>query len=172
VNSPRFLIAEPRFHLASSTLEFAPAGRFELGIGRDPERNAEEPARQGIGSADRATAFGQYQERRLRSVFGVMNVAQDIATDAQDHRPVALDNCREGGRGVGVTAPRKESVQERTVRQIPERACVQDRLQLSQRGDTSFVRHPFRTPEQAGRYSSSTDRGGNTANYFENLIEK
>jgi hypothetical protein len=58
-NSPRFLIDEPRFHFASSTLEFAPAGRFGPGFGRDAKRNAEKPARQGIDLPDRAAPLGQ-----------------------------------------------------------------------------------------------------------------
>ena len=91
----RFLIAEPRFHLASSSLDLPPAGRFEPGFGRNPKRNPEEPARQRIEPADRTTSFGQDQERRLRGVFRVMNVAQDIATNAKDHRPVALDQASE-----------------------------------------------------------------------------
>ena len=41
-----------------------------------------------------------------------MNVAQDVAADAQDHRPVAFDERREGRGGVGVTAAAEESLQE------------------------------------------------------------
>ncbi len=49
-----------------------------------------EPTGHGIGLAQRAGLAGQDQERGLEGVLGVVSVMEDLAADAQHHRPVPL----------------------------------------------------------------------------------
>jgi hypothetical protein len=47
--------------------------------------------------ANRAGVPGQDQERGLEGILGVVVIAQDLATHPLHHRPVPLDQRREGG---------------------------------------------------------------------------
>ena len=91
-------------------------GGLGLGLARDSKRHPEEPARQRIAPPDRARLLGQDQKRRLRRVLSVVKVAQHLAADTQNHRPVAVDQRGEGIGRVGVASPGLKSFQERLVR--------------------------------------------------------
>ena len=92
------------------------------------------------------------EERGLEGVLGVVLVAQDRAADAEDHRPVPLDQGREGrpGRLVPVPVPVRtagEPAQQLAVGQPARRARVEERpdvLEYSSARDASI---PCRSPD-------------------------
>ncbi len=57
----------------------------------DPDRDSVKPAPDRILLADRPGPARQDQERRLERVVHVGGIVQDATADAQDHRPVPLD---------------------------------------------------------------------------------
>ena len=66
-----------------------------------------EPARERTTAPDRPGPPGEHQEHGLGGILGIMRVAQDLPADAEDHRPVTLDQGREGG----LVVPRDKEVQ-------------------------------------------------------------
>ncbi len=64
---------------------------------RRPGGDAIEPVAQQLGVADRASLLGQDQESGLEGVLGVLDVAEELSADAQDHRPMPAHQRREGG---------------------------------------------------------------------------
>ena len=74
-----------------------------------------EPAGQRLALADRMDVPRQDKEGRLKSVLGVLLVAQHPPADAQHQRPVAF---HEAGKGV-LIAVRREVVQELAVSPVP-----------------------------------------------------
>jgi hypothetical protein len=71
---------------------------------------------------DRGGAAGQHEEGRLRGVLGLMLVADDLPTEAHDHRPMSLDQGREGV----LIALGGELLEELPIAQPPDRsACEQ-----------------------------------------------
>jgi len=47
-----------------------------------------EPVTQQVGILDRAGLAGQHEEHRLKGVFGMVNVTQELPADVQHHRSV------------------------------------------------------------------------------------
>ena len=72
-----------------------------------PRRGATAPTSR---RPERAAPAHQDQERGLERVLGVVLVAEDGPADPQDHRPVPLDQDREGQLG-RLVAPRREALQ-------------------------------------------------------------
>jgi hypothetical protein len=81
------------------------ARRPDPDAGRRPAGDAVEPAPHRIQPADRARPAHQDQERGLEGVVGVVGVAEPVAADAQDHRPVAQHQHLERGRVAMVDEP-------------------------------------------------------------------
>ena len=73
--------------------------------------------------------MGQYQECGLEGVFGVVTVAEDAPADAKHHRTMPVHQLLER-RLRGLVAAGDEPVQELRVRQRPERAQVDDPVDL------------------------------------------
>ena len=75
-----------------------------------------QPGAQRIPHPEGASLADQDQERRLECVLGVVRVGQDAPADALHHRPVPLDQDREGELG-GVIPIGREPFQELAVGQ-------------------------------------------------------
>ncbi len=56
-----------------------------------------QPGAQQVRIADRAGLAGQHEEHRLEGILGMMQVAQELPANIQDHRPVPLHERRECG---------------------------------------------------------------------------
>ncbi len=103
-------------HFSTSELVCAPACGGCPRLAGNAKRDAGQPACNRLAPADRTRPPGQNQESRLGSVFGVFFTAQDLATKAQDHRPVPVDECCEGRLGV-FAASHEEPVEQLLVGQ-------------------------------------------------------
>ena len=79
------------------------------GTGRDPAGHPVQPTGQRFPLSDRARLANQDQERRLKSVLGIVRVPQDPRRQTEDHRPVPLDQHRERRLGPRVAGPRNRS---------------------------------------------------------------
>ena len=77
----------------------ASPGRSPSGRGWRPTCHLVEPGAQGVPDPERAGPAHQHQEGGLEGVVGVVLVREDRPADAQDHRPVPLDQGREGQLG-------------------------------------------------------------------------
>ncbi len=71
-------------------------GGGDPGLGRNSQRHAVQPAADRLAATDRVGPTCQDQECRLRRVLGIVLVAQHLPADPQDHRPMAIDQRREG----------------------------------------------------------------------------
>jgi hypothetical protein len=69
-------------------------------------------------------------------------IAEGAPADAQDHRAVVLDQCCEGQFG-RLAAPGRESFQQLTVRQLPNRTQVEQGSELPPDGPLRSDRHRF-----------------------------
>ena len=89
---------------------------------------------------DRAGPAGQQQERDLERILGQMRVGQQVAADAQDHRPVPLD---QGGEGrLGRLATTGEVIEQGAIRHRAHRPDAEERADLLAEGGCGmFVRH-------------------------------
>ncbi len=67
-----------------------------------------QPTGQRLFLANGGRLASQHQEGGLAGVFGVLSAAKDAATEAQDHRPMSLDQRGEGG----LISVRDEAVQQ------------------------------------------------------------
>ena len=99
------------------------------GVPGRAQRNAVEPVAQHIGVADGVRLLGQNQEDGLEGVFGVVTIMQKVGADAEDHWPVAQDECRERGLADGV-APHDEAIEELPVGHAGDRAAVEEGADL------------------------------------------
>ena len=89
-----------------------------------PPDGATPPERPDHGSSHPAR---EEQERHLERVFGQVPVSQEMATDAQHHRPVSLDQRRERRFGCLITA--NEVIEQAAIR-IPPNAPTSKRVQI------------------------------------------
>ena len=166
------IVVGPRLHLASSALDRPPAGRVGLRFGADPQGDSEEPARERINTPDRSAVPGQDQKRRLRGVFRIMEVAQDVTAHAQNHAAMALDERGERGRRVSVAAAGQEPLEQQPVRQRSQRTRCEHGLQVFESPCSILIRHRVCTPDDAGLHPCSTGLRGSTANFSKSSIEK
>ena len=58
------------------------------------QRHPIEPCSQQVGVSDRSSPAGQDEEDSLKGILGMVVIAQDLAADAQHHRPVSRDQMR------------------------------------------------------------------------------
>ena len=110
-----------------------------------------EPARHGVGPSDRRSLACEDQERGLEGIFGILRVAQELAADAQDHRPVPLHQCRECGLGRRI-ARGEEPLEQLPVRQGPDDPDLGQDPQLAQEVIAARFDPPFdKLPEVPAR---------------------
>jgi hypothetical protein len=76
--------------------------------------DAVQPATEHIALADGPGLANEDKKGRLKGIFGIVPVAQDTATDGQDHGSMAL---HQGGKG-SLVAAGQEGFQQFSVRQI------------------------------------------------------
>ena len=88
-----------------------------------------EPGAERVADPERPRLADQDQEGGLEGVLGVVRVAEDAPADAQDHRPVPLDQGREGQLG-RLAAPGREPLEELAVGQSRRRSGRQQRAEL------------------------------------------
>ncbi len=98
-----------------------PPGRGRPGARTDPQSHAVEPARQRVTPPDRARLLRQDQECRLERILGVVVVVQDLMADPLYHRPMPLDQGREGR----FSAPGHEQVEQLPVGEAGNRADLE-----------------------------------------------
>ncbi len=84
------------------------------------ERDTVQPVRQQVGIADRAGLACQNEEDSLKGVFGVVQVAQELAADVQDHRPVPTHQRGEGRLAGGIARLVNRSMSWRSVNPATE----------------------------------------------------
>ena len=118
---------DPGQHVISA----AAPGRIRLGPPGHALGDTVEPTGHRLTLSDRYGPPRQDQERGLERILGVVRVAQDLAADAQDHRPVPLDQRREPGLGRLITTAH-EPLQELTIRQVPDHPDAIEGVQVSQ----------------------------------------
>ncbi len=115
-------------------------GHGRAGAGRDAQRDAVEPAPDRSPVADGGGAADEDQERGLEGVLGVVIVAQDRVADAEDHRPVPLD--QDGERPFGdLLGAFSEPAQEFGVGQAADAARVEEHLDIPKDGFVSIPQH-------------------------------
>ena len=107
-----------RRHRRRAGLVLAATGHGRAGSGRDAEGDAVEPAPDRFPVADGGGAADEDQEGGLEGVLGVVLVAEDRTADAEDHRPVTLEQGGER-RLRGLVAAVGEPAQELGVGQAP-----------------------------------------------------
>ena len=109
---------EVGLHLRGPPFVRPPPGQIHPGPQGDASSDPQEPAGQGVPPPDRPRPRCQDQERGLEGILGVVGVAQDVAADIEDHRPMPCHQrleCRLGG----LAAPSEESIQELGVGEVP-----------------------------------------------------
>ena len=167
-------IAEPRFHLASSTLDFPPAGR----CGSWPWPRREAQRRRASSPANRPGGSSQLRLARTRNVACEASSASCTSRKTsrqtpRDHRPVAFDEC--------ARTPRRSRRHRGRTGTVPEVLRPADfRARLRSRPCAGASSAPprfsfvisFAPPITYGRYSCSTDAGGTPPTFLKSCIEK
>ena len=114
-------------------------------VSRGPIGRLVQPGGQRALCPERSGLASQGQERRLKCVFGRVPVAQDGATNAQDERPVALDQ-RGKGQLSRLTAAGGELLEQLAVGERTDRARVEERAELHERVAAVLDRHGSSLP--------------------------
>jgi hypothetical protein len=91
----------------------APAG-VAFGAKGGAVSGAVQPTHQGFPLADRGGLPRQDQERGLQGILGVLGVVQDAPANLLHHRPMSLDQLREGV----LIAAEEEQFQQLSIRQV------------------------------------------------------
>jgi hypothetical protein len=79
------------------------------------------PGPEGIVNPEPSSLAEEHQERRLEGVLCIMGIAEQRGADAEDHRPMPLNQSRECGLGqVGFAG--REAFEQLPVRQVADRA--------------------------------------------------
>ena len=107
----------------------APTGDLLPRAPRRPDRDPVEPVAQQVGIADRSRPPGQDQKHGLEGVLGMLHVAQELAADAQHHRPVPAHQGGEGGLAGRLAPAGGEPLQELPVGEPGHRAALEERLE-------------------------------------------
>jgi hypothetical protein len=104
------------------------------------EGDAVEPASARGPVPDRAGLAEQDEEGRLKGVLDVVRVAQGVPADAEDHRPVPVDQGREGGFR-GLAASCEEAVEQLSVGEAGDDSEVEESMDLFQDVPASAGQH-------------------------------
>ncbi len=121
------------------------AGGVGPGTGRGPVGDLMQPGAERIPHPEPARPLHQDQERGLEGVLRVVRVGQHAPADPHDHRPVALDQDREGQLG-GLAAVGGEPLQELAVGQLADRTHVEERPELPPDGPVLADGHRWDPP--------------------------
>ena len=136
------------------SFEAAMAGRGGPGTRRGPVGDLVQPGAERIAHPEPAGPLHQDQERGLERILDVVVVRQYAPADPHDHRPVTLDQDREGQLG-GLAPLGRESLQELTVGQLADRTDVEERPELPPDGPVLTDAHRWDPPPD--RSSRCTD---------------
>ena len=93
---------------------------------------------------------GQDEEGGLRGVLGLVLVAEDLAADAEDHRPMPLDQRREGGLGRRLARLVGEPAEELAVGQARGRPVAEERRDVPECGRCCVACHRVVAPARVG----------------------
>ena len=118
----RFFHVQP---LRPGPFASTPSPGVDLGTHRDASGDAVEPGSQYVALADRPGLLDQDQEGGLKGVGDVVRVIQDAPADAQDHRPMPMEDRLEGR----LVAMGEESLQELSLGQTCDGPCVEQTSQ-------------------------------------------
>jgi hypothetical protein len=94
----------------------APSGKIDSGPQRDALGHAVEPACQAFALAERASMPHKDEKRCLKCVVRIVHVAQHVPANAQDHRPVPIEQGRKRSLG-NFTGAYQEPVQKLAIGQ-------------------------------------------------------
>jgi hypothetical protein len=103
-----------------------------------------EPRAQRLLHPHRSGFPDQDEESGLERILGIVWIGEDMLANAQDHRSMALDQCRER-QFRGLSAPGPKPLQELTVRQLPDRPQIKNGSDLSLDGALRSDRHELRS---------------------------
>ena len=78
-----------------------PPRRIDACPGGNPGGNPVQPASDRIELANRSALLEEHQKRGLECVFRIVETAQDVAANPQDHGPMPRDESLEGRFGRG-----------------------------------------------------------------------
>ena len=133
-------------HLGQSSLECPAAARVGPGSPRGSAGDTVQPRAQGIAHPERSALADQDQERRLEGVHRLVVIAENAASGAENHRPMPLDQDREGQLGRLAPAGR-EPLEKLPVRQPGGNPILKERLEEKPGSPANISRHepvPFR----------------------------
>src|SRR5215213_9739855 len=104
-----------------------------------------EPGAQRVSNPERAGLPDQGQEGGLEGILDIIRIAEIIPADAEDHRPVPLDQGCEGQLGrLGVLG--REPFEELTVGELPDGPQVEQGSELPPDGPVRSDRNEFTPP--------------------------
>ncbi len=109
-------------------------------MARCPNCGLVQPGGQRVARPERVRLVGQGEERRLKSVVGLVLVAQYCPANAVDKRPVPLDQGCEG-QLARFAQPGRKPLQQLTVGQGAEHPHVEEDAQVLQRRAALLDRH-------------------------------
>ena len=98
------------------------------------------PGAERVANPELTRLAEEHQERRLERVLGVVGITQQHGADAEDHRPMPLNQrrkCQLGLIGFGGG----ESLEQLPVREVADRAQVIEGAKLSDREPLPPYRH-------------------------------
>jgi hypothetical protein len=127
-------------YLGQSSLERPPTDFLGPGLPRSSAGDSVQPGTQGITDPERATLAYQDQERCLKGVHRLMVIAEDSSTGAENHRPVSIDQDREGELG-GLAATGREPLEKLPVRQPGGDPILKERLEVKPGSPANISRH-------------------------------
>ncbi len=137
-----------RRHLGVPPLVTLPSRLSRPRAGGHAQRHAVEPRTDRAVSADRLSAARQDQERRLKGILGPVRIAQHRAAGTQNHRPMALDQSREGDFGgiIFCAAPAGKPLQEFAVAEAGRCARMEEGRKIPRRRSGWSTRHGLGPP--------------------------
>ena len=134
------------FELDLASLFPPPLRRIDPGPGRNPCRDAVQPACDRIELANRPALFDQHQESGLERVVRIVRIAQNVAADAMDHWPVPGDQNLERrlGRAFARTG---EALDQVPIGEPGHRPGVEQAVQVALQGCGRSTGHAPALPE-------------------------
>ncbi len=102
--------------LDGSSLGHPPPVRRQSGTSRHTAGDSMKPRAEGVAYPERPASPHEDEKGRLKRILRIVLILHDAAASAEDHRFVALDQCREG-QFRRLVAPCGELLQELPVRQ-------------------------------------------------------
>jgi hypothetical protein len=110
-------------------LFLASAVDLELRAPGRADRGPVQPVRQQVGVADRSRPAGQDEKYGLEGVLGMMQIAEDLTANIQDHRPMPAHEWGKR-RLADRIAPRVKPLEKLPVGQPCHRAALEERFDL------------------------------------------